>query len=603
LTLVLGELAMVPPTAYKRMYALVKAPESNPAHQPPLRRDHDDGGLHEARDVDETLRLGLPALKAGSWGNRLILIGGAAAAFLLLAFAIWQLLPPVSPKDNDTGAGASLASLKPAPTGSDIAKKDKGTPKVETDTKTADTKKSTETTEKDTSRDTEKHLTTEKDIKAKDKETPKEKEELVPPPDPAVKEIGQFERPATAASALLLQVQPDKKGNKAWSRVLVNNPGIAANLPLLSLPGYTSVVVLNSGIRLTLWGNIPEQLPVGFESLVVLHPSDKFDLDVTLQRGRIKFVSSKDQPAKVRVRFDNPANPKRGEVWDFTLPDKNTEVVLVLVSEFPVGEQFFPDRASTQRVGPMVNVVALATMGKASLKVDQNAPVELAPANDSVLHHWNSRMGPKDIPLSKGLPPWISGASGGDPKAKSFFAKALDNLNTEMLQTTIDIGLVRAINGNDPYKSRLAVRCEAAVDDVERLIEVLTKHKDKEVRWEAKEMLLQWISHTADSEYVLYDTLLQSYDKNEAAIFMQLLRYFAPQQLQEPVTYQALIGYLSNRKHAIRELAYWHLWHIVPEGRKIDYSSTMPADQVRQAVAAWEKLVPAGSLPMQPGGK
>ena len=116
LTLVLGEQAMVPPTAYKRMYGLVKGPESNPNHRPPLRREADEAGPRESRDVDETLRLGLPALKAGSWANRLILLGGAAAAFVLLAFAIWNILPP-GPNEGDTGAtGPRFVSVKALPT-------------------------------------------------------------------------------------------------------------------------------------------------------------------------------------------------------------------------------------------------------------------------------------------------------------------------------------------------------------------------------------------------------------------------------------------------------------------------------------------------------
>jgi hypothetical protein len=148
------------------------------------------------------------------------------------------------------------------------------------------------------------------------------------------------------------------------------------------------------------------------------------------------------------------------------------------------------------------------------------------------------------------------------------------------------------------------VRCEAAVDDIQRLIEVLTNHKEREVRWEAKDALQAWVSDRPDHDYVLFDALLHAgYDKNQAAIFMQLLRNFGSQQLPDPVTYQALIEYLVNEKPAIRELAHYHLWHIVPEGRKIEYTATMPMEQRRQAVALWKKLIPEGSVPMPPGGK
>jgi hypothetical protein len=602
LTLVLGEQALVPPTAFKRMYGLVKPPESDPHHRPPARRDAEEAGPRESHDVDETLRLGLPVLKAGNWSNRLILLGGAAAIFVLLAFAIWQLLPP-GPRETDAVATpARLASVKPLATEGDTAKTSKSTPKAEADTKTkteSDTKTATPTKDKETAKDTATET-------VKDKKDVVVKEDPPSPPDPAVKEVGFFERPMPAASALLLQTLPDKKGVKTWQRILASNPPtrIVTNAPLLSLPGYASVVVLDSGARLTLWGNIPEQAPIGLESLILLHPSDKFDVDLTLQRGRLKVANAKDQPLKVRLRFDNPANPKKGEVWDLTL-DKGTEVALVLLSYIPIGEPFYPERDNTQRLGPTVDVVAMVLTGKATLKVDLNAPVELGPPNDGMMHRWNSRMGPQDIQLNKGLPPWITGTSVGDPKIRSAFAKALDTLNTELTNPqSIEIGLLKAINKSDDlFKCRLAVRCEAAVDDIQRLIGLLATHKEHEIRWEAKDMLQAWMSHKVDSEYVLYDALQESYDKIEAGIFMQLLRNFAPQQLQDPVTYQALIGYLSNRKVAIRELAYYHLWHLVPEGRKIDYNSNLPADQIRQAVAQWEKLIPAGTLPTPPGGK
>src|SRR5271155_3794505 len=131
LTLVLGEQARVPPTAYKRMYGLVKPPESNQGRQPPARRGAEDLPQRESRDVDETLRLGLPAFKESTWTNRLILAAAAAAIFLLLAVAIWNLLPPPS-RETDGSTQARSGPNKSQPFEADIEKK---VPKGDSDTR------------------------------------------------------------------------------------------------------------------------------------------------------------------------------------------------------------------------------------------------------------------------------------------------------------------------------------------------------------------------------------------------------------------------------------------------------------------------------------
>jgi hypothetical protein len=601
LTLVLGEPALVPPTAYKRMYGLVKPPESNPARLPPTRRE-EDAGPHESRDVDETLRLGLPALKVGNWTNRLILAGGAAAVFLLLAFAIWQLLPPAL-RENEGGNVAKVAPTNRLPS-PEPDKKDKIGPKDDgKQTRKDDNKPPDQSKDKDQKdqKDQKDHKDT---VDGKDKEKEPEKDKIAKdegpsPPDPTVKTIGYFDPPAVASNALLLQ----KKDQDHWVRLLrgKEQAKISSKWPLMSLPGYKSNIVLDTGARLTLWGNIPEQYPISFESVVELHVPDKMDLDLTLQRGRIQISNPGDQPLKARIRFDNPASPKKGEIWDITLLDKGTEVVVMLLTDMPPGEPFYPDRDNTQRMGPVTDVVALATAGKATLKRDLNAAVDLTPPNDGSMYHWNSRQGPQAVPMAKGLPPWLTPATGVDAKIKSGFLKALEVLNNDLLSQSVDASLKRAIfESSDFFKSRLAVRCAAAVDDIQRLKDTLAEQKDREVRWEAKEMLQRWISYKANNEYELFDMLQPGFDKGEAAIFLQLLRYFTPQQRQDPVTYQALIGYLGSRKVPIREVAYYHLWYLVPAGHGIPHNLNAPEAQVRDEVAQWQKLIPEGSLPPPP---
>src|SRR5262249_46914866 len=76
LTLVLGEPALVPPTAKQRMYALVKGPESIPFRKPPRDRGQDDQDLSSEiePDQDDTLRLGVPAVGKRGMDQRNLLL-------------------------------------------------------------------------------------------------------------------------------------------------------------------------------------------------------------------------------------------------------------------------------------------------------------------------------------------------------------------------------------------------------------------------------------------------------------------------------------------------------------------------------------------------
>src|SRR5436190_18949682 len=64
LTLVLGEPALVPPSAKQRMYGLVRGPESIPFRKPAQTGGKDDLDLSSDVDADhdDTLRMGVPAV-------------------------------------------------------------------------------------------------------------------------------------------------------------------------------------------------------------------------------------------------------------------------------------------------------------------------------------------------------------------------------------------------------------------------------------------------------------------------------------------------------------------------------------------------------------
>jgi hypothetical protein len=308
LTLVLGEPALVPPTAKQRMYGLVKGPEAIPFRKPSTAPAEREEVYQDNKETDETLRLGLPALRArSSWTNRLILLGGGLAVAALLVIAIIQILQfdkvtPEKPYAGVTQQATAVTETRPErrtfATGITKAQIPAVVPTTQAKPPDKDT-----------------NVPPDNNDKAK-KQNPAVAVEDVAwaPPNNLRSLAGHFERNPTPDPGLLLQYDPEKS---QWQRVDVKKSEVYTGRSLVSLPGYKSPVALKSGVRLTLWGNVPELWPAPpvLESRVDLHHGDPFDADLTLRRGRIVLANTRsDRAARVRVRFENPTNPLLKEI-------------------------------------------------------------------------------------------------------------------------------------------------------------------------------------------------------------------------------------------------------------------------------------------------
>jgi hypothetical protein len=609
LTLVLGEPALVPPQAFKRMYKLVAQPESSHLQAPPVQRGPEDEPLNEPQEVDETLRLGIPALRANNWNNRLILLGGLAACFLLLAIAVWQLLPPFGVHD-DVGEGGGKGTgrlIGDLPTDKKAAGKTDHDGKGKKDTDKATDKKiepidkgTDKITDKGTDKSTDK-ATDKKTDKDTSKETSKEKD-APGRPSTVVKNLGVYEGGAVdKAGAVLLQKvsEDDKKGR--WVRMLKpNTVAVRSYEPLLSLPGYQSVVALDSGARLTLFGTVPEVwvMPLTREAVVLLHASDSVDLDMTLVRGRVILANTKDQPLKVRVRFDNPTSPKKGEIWDITLAEKGTEVVLTLWTMFNPGDAFYP-KPNTRRNAPTTHLQGFVQTGKATFSTDLNKTMDWLAQPEGQILAWDSKKGEVKQVAAKEVPPWFFTAPATEVKTRAGMTKALEELNRDLTspKASVEGVLAKAVGSSDLDRAKLALRCCAAMDDVEHVIDALGNSKSQDLRWEAIAVLREWIAHNADNDYVLFDKLQPTYSAVDATEIMTLLHPFAPEQWTDPKTYELLQSFLEHRKTALKELAHLYLCYVAQQGRDFSFNASASNEQNRTAILAWNKLIPKGSLP------
>jgi hypothetical protein len=296
-------------------------------------------------------------------------------------------------------------------------------------------------------------------------------------------------------------------------------------------------------------------------------------------------------------------------MWDLTLQEQNTEVALERWGQLPQGEPFFKDPKARMRVGPQADVALIVLKGRITLKSeDLEAPMEAPPKRALLL--WNSTRGdtpdPRQLPGNK-LPGWTETPLVGFPEGlekvlsrpRADFLRARDSLST-VLSGKVDqvpVALAAAAKSTDPSERRLVVRCFGAIDDLDSLVDALTDEMFPEVRQAAIETLRHWIGLGRDYEYRLYETLKGRYKTAEAENIMVLLHTFSRQEVGNRETYETLIDYLNNPNVAIRELASWHLYQLVPAAQRIAYSATADSRDRERAQREWLALLQSGQIP------
>src|SRR5579884_1087273 len=138
-----------------------------------------------------------------------------------------------------------------------------------------------------------------------------------------VKEVGSYVALDQWVSVLL-----QRQGEAYPWAVLRPEARVSTACTLVSLPGYRSLIALDNGAHLTLWGNLPEfsASPPVLESVVMLHiPSSGIDVDFTLDRGRVLIANRKMTAGSVRVRLRFLR-----ESWELELPAARSEAVVEL---------------------------------------------------------------------------------------------------------------------------------------------------------------------------------------------------------------------------------------------------------------------------------
>ncbi|MBI1914299.1 MAG: hypothetical protein HYS12_06115 [Planctomycetes bacterium] len=578
LTLVLGEPALIPPTARRRMYDLVQGRKPKPARKPvPAATSPNGQPATTEPDADETLLLGLPLFRKAPWLRWAVPL----AAVLLLAVlggVLWRTL-------SNSGGGTRIAANGNP---SDESPKDRDADRQKDKDKTGDKTKQPDqgsSKDKDNKQDKDKP----KDpVKDKPKEPDKGTVTLPPPidkPNDERKEAGRF----VSTGAVLARQGKDAE----WERVPVDST-VQSGEALVSLPGYRSELRLSSGVGLLLWGTLPEipmpkKLPLR-ESAVTLHQAPRgVDADLTLQRGRIYLTNRKEKgPAIIRVRF------WREEVWDVTLEEPETVAGLEFFSGYGPNMKF---RSSGEE--PVAVVVLFFVKGKGKVKLESDTFAMQALPGPALLF-WNNklkRQGPFADPAA--APFWNPDRS--LPREHQVLVAAREELANQLAKPgrAVEVGLQESLQSNKSEHRILAIRCLGALDAVGALIDGLGDPMHPEVRVESAEALRIWIGRGKEQAGKLYDPKKRTgiltdkkFRADEAESVLELLDGLTEQDIRQRETYDALLAYLKHNRLEVRELAYEQLMSIFrEEGSKINYNPAGTSEQISEGYEEWRKLV------------
>lgn len=611
LTLVLGEPVLIPPASQQRMYKLVKGPESIPFRKPLATETPEDEPADEGIPDDDVIRpLGLPVLhRRINPMTQFYLIGGALAACLLLIVSVVLALHAPGADFLEDGTRPKVALLPPGK-GPQVPVEEPPKPPVQTEkppVKTDTEPKKTETVTSNGEKPKPDPIRNPMPMPE-----PGLQEVPVAPPQTARREEGRYEA-GVAGPSVLVQFQPE---NGQWRRLDSRQPEVYTGSPVVSLPGFRSVVQLKKSLRLQLWGMLREQFffPPVQESVVELHAHDQLEADLTLRRGRITLTSLKTTPVRVRLRFDNPTNPNLKNVWDLTFETLGTEVLMDLWSAFSPGEPFYRQPDHPNRIGPQAMMHLIVLRGRLTLRHD-NQTVSLQEPPGTALRVWSSFSETRTGELPS-VPDWATPNPKPPPNMPAEAEKRFLDLRDKMLAARdsfgtslsgkndkIDVTLPLLLKSDNPFERTLAVRSFGAINDLPSLVDALADPERRDVRQAAMDTLRRWVACERDNDYKLFAELQQKYKKAEAEDIMTLLHSFSAAQIAEKETYEALVDNLDNPRIAIRELAAWHLYALAPVGASIRYSPE--ADQGIRLLAQreWRKLITDGKVPQKQAPK
>lgn len=402
---------------------------------------------------------------------------------------------------------------------------------------------------------------------------------------------------STAAVGRLLSkdgtVLARTKPGQDWRTVSSKGELHAGDL-LVGLPG---AVLENSAgtVHLSLLTDFDKNSPYPIlEGAVVLHASPDYDLDFTLDRGRVDVINHKQKgPARVRIRFHN-------QQWEATLTEPGARIALELYGRWAKGVPFRKNPGPKDV--PAADLLLLVRKGKVELQHGSCLHVLTEPPGPSMLQWDNNDVAEEAPQKLEKLPNWAATEQSESERAQRIKA-VIERLRQKIVASSA-VEAVRAfVKSEDPNDRATGVITMGALDDLEGLGEVFSATKYPDTWDRAVVVVRHWLGRRAGQDEILYQRLIEKrgYKPAQAAGIMQLLHSFGDAELAQPELYTTLARYLTSDVLGIRGLAHWHLVRHVPAGKSIGYNPLDPKDQREKAAEQWKKmiddLIAKGELP------
>jgi hypothetical protein len=371
------------------------------------------------------------------------------------------------------------------------------------------------------------------------------------------------------------------KPGQPWKMVPAKGAVHTGDL-LVGLAG--AALETDKGVRLSLLTDMDKNSPYPIlEAAVVLHDSPGYDLDFTLDRGRVDVTNIKEKgPARVRIRFHD-------QNWEATLNGPGARVALELYGRWPKGVRFTKEPGPKDV--PAAGLVLLVRKGHVDLKHGSCQHAMSAPPGPALLH-WDNSGGVDESPerLDK-LPAWASTDESTSERALRI-KKVIEDLRREIVKSSPKAALETFANSDDPNHRATGVIYLGATDDLEGLAKVFNETKYPDAWDRAVVVTRHWLGRGPGQDMILYKKLLERGLKPaQAEGIMQLLHSFGDADLAQPELYRMLVKFLDHEVLGIRGLAHWHLVRLVPAGKKYAYNPLDPKEKRDNARDQWKKLV------------